>query len=200
MRFSAMLRVNQYVEKRFKMNNKEYEYKKLLTLKEYKDLILKLSKKYTGDEFVQVNYYYDDNNFTLFNKNETVRVRQKTDKLSLERKFNKKYSANGKRVCEEKIDTIDNLPMNLLIDYNEYNYIGNLVTIRKNYFIDNCIISLDANYYLGKVDYELEIESNEDFLLPRFITKLVDLDSNAAGKYTRFVDRLKEIKFNHDYV
>lgn len=65
--------------------------------------------------------------------------------------------------------------MRIVLDENEYFYIGNLVTVRKNYEIDDNMISLDMNYYLGHIDYELEIESDTEVMVPKMMKETICL-------------------------
>ena len=174
------------------MDNVEYEFKQLITLEEYNILSSKLDEIADCNEFIQINYYFDDNSFTLFSRNETLRVRQRLGKLTLERKHNKRYCSTGERICDENSNTISFLPAEVSIDGHTYHYVGDLVTLRKNFIIDNDIISLDMNFYLGKTDYELEIESNREIKLLEFITELIDFKIYQDSKYTRFVKNLKK--------
>ena len=174
------------------MNTIEYERKQILTLDEYNMLITRLNEIVDCNEVIQVNYYFDDNNYSLCDKGDTLRVRQKSGRLSLERKFNKRYSTNGVRICDESNEDIHNLPMKIVIGDNKFYYIGNLMTVRKNYKIDDNTISLDASYYLGKIDYEVEIESDKEVTIPEFVSKIIKFNRYQGGKYNRFVRKLKE--------
>ncbi len=140
------------------MKNTEYEYKQLITVDTYNILMSNLDNITNHRDIIQINYYYDDESFSLFEKDETLRVRQKQDQLILERKYNIHYSVNGEKISEEHYDIVEKFPMKINIDNKDYYYIGNLITLRKDYIIGDNIISLDTNYYLGKVDYALEVE------------------------------------------
>lgn len=176
------------------MNNLEYEHKQLITLDEYNNLKQKLNELYASEEFIQINYYYDDRDFSSFHKGETVRVRQKADKLTLERKYNKRYVPGGERICDESSKTIESLPSKVTIDNNVYSYLGELVTIRKNYIVDESTVSLDISYYLGVIDYELEVESDKKAILPKIISESIVFDNHHDGKYTRFIKVLQEME------
>ena len=65
--------------------------------------------------------------------------------------------------------------MRIVLDENEYFYIGNLLTVIKNYEIDDNMISLDMNYYLGHIDYELEIESDTEVMVPKMMKETICL-------------------------
>ncbi len=175
------------------MNNIEYEHKKLLNSEGYNSLMLKLNAVYTFEETLQINYYYDNKDLTLYHNGNTLRVRQKANKLTLERKYNKRYASTGERICDENSRIIESLPSKVVLNGNVYFYLGNLTTVRKNYIIDNNIISLDANYYLGKVDYELEVESKNEIVLPEIISQSVTFDNCYDGKYTRFIKAFRKM-------
>jgi hypothetical protein len=51
----------------------------------------------------------------------------------LERKFNKCYSSDGVRICDESSEDIHSIPLLIRSDDKEYHFIGNLITVRKNY-------------------------------------------------------------------
>jgi len=180
------------------MISTEYERKQLLNEDKYNILFAILNKITTCDELTQVNYYYDSIDFILYEKGDTLRVRQKFGELSLEKKFNKRFSSNGVKICDESYRTISELPILIKSGGIEYHYIGNMVTIRKNFKVDNNLISLDTNYYYGKVDYEIEIESNEVKCVPGFINKIINFEDNQIGKYTRFIQKLKEMNVQYE--
>ena len=53
------------------MHITEHEYKRLLTPEEYTTLLTKLDSIAVCSPYVQVNYYYDDEVFSLNEKGET---------------------------------------------------------------------------------------------------------------------------------
>jgi uncharacterized protein YjbK len=82
-----------------------------------------------------------------------------------------------------------------LDDKNIYKFIGSLVTQRVNFGDDSVIISLDTNYYLGKVDYELEIESEDTGKITAVANRLgLHPEVGGAGKYSRFRKKLLKMK------
>lgn len=72
---------------------------------------------------------------------------------------------------------------------NVYFYLWELVTIRKNYIVGESTVSLDISYYLGKVDYELEAESEKEMVLPTLVLGSIETKNHNNGKYTRFIKR-----------
>lgn len=174
----------------------ENELKMMLSQEQFKQTIDTLSFKYgiaTSD--IQVNYYYDSEDYFIAFCGDSLRVRQKNNRLSIEYKC-KKSTSNNIRKCEEHKKSIDSLPDILVLskefpidDDHVYHYIGNLITERMNFHINNTIVSLDKNYYLGKVDYEIEIES-EDIERINEVKDLLQLhyQTNEIGKYKRFLN------------
>ena len=145
----------------------------------------------------QINYYYDTYNKKLFNNCITLRIRQKNAKLFLQYKYDKNF--NGLvNTCIEYEKNISEFPMSIsgeMLPEEEkciYHYVGNMTTNRRNYEIDDVVISLDVNYYLGVVDYELEIEFKEIEKAKKIISQnfVNDLKINNVGKYQRFVKRI----------
>jgi len=175
------------------MISKEYERKQVLSKENFDECLLRLSSIYSCEEIIQINYYYDDEHLSLYKNGETLRIRQVGTKLTLETKKHKQYIGNI-RVSDESSESITELPMNISMPYIEAVYIGNMLTIRKNYLLEGCTISLDHCFYLGFVDYEIEVETvntNEGFSI---LDGIVSFTSNTRGKYTRFVDKLKDMK------
>ena len=174
------------------MEHMEFERKQLLTKETYENNMKELLNVTHGESFIQVNYYYDTATFDMYKKNQTVRVRLKDNELTVECKSPKSY-VNGTRICEEKAKPLNMLPKSIMIQQFELFFIGCMTTQRTNFLMNDYLISLDKNYYLGIVDYEIEIESNKtiDFLPP--MLKMLNGDSLTPGKYTRFISTIKNI-------
>ena len=176
----------------------EKELKIMLTADDYDRVeSLLLSRYKTMQSFIQINYYYDSDDFTNIHSGNTLRIRQ-IDNLSLEYKC-RKISKDGIRESLEYRKEILHLPKEILLseafalnDNTVYTYLGQLTTQRTNFVRDNSIISLDKNLYLGIADYELEIESESVDEIRR-VEKSLDLGlpTNAAGKYSRFYQQLQ---------
>lgn len=174
------------------MENLEFERKRLITKEEYDKRMAELLNVESPTEFIQINYYYDTAAFDMLKRNETVRIRLKDNGLNLEQKLQKSF-VNGTRVCEEKSKPIGKLLKSIIIQQYELFLIGCMTTQRTNFKINNCLVSLDKNYYLGIIDYEIEIESDSAKDFPTPILGILDKDLSTPGKYTRFVSVLKEI-------
>lgn len=120
---------------------------------------------------IQVNYYYDNANNDLLKNDITLRVRQVNDNLMLQVKY--LISNDGMvRKKEEREFKIDELKSNVnlkdeeiiatigdLSKYGHANLVGSLVTHRMSLNYNSWMkLELDTNIYLGKIDYELEVE------------------------------------------
>ncbi|MCR4944521.1 MAG: CYTH domain-containing protein, partial [Clostridium sp.] len=79
----------------------------------------------------------------------TIDLSKKEAEDILENKEIKKYI----HLFEDKAEVLNEIADKLIV-------IGNLSTERKNYFInEEAMISLDKSRYLGKEDYEIELET-----------------------------------------
>jgi uncharacterized protein YjbK len=174
------------------MENLEFERKRLITKEEYEKRMAELLNVGSATEFIQLNYYYDTAAFDMLKRNETVRVRLKDNGLNLEHKLHKSF-VNGTRVCEEKSKPIGELPKSIIIQQYELLLIGCMTTQRTNLMMNNCLVSLDKNYYLGIIDYEIEIEIDSANDFPTPIIEILDKDLSTPGKYTRFVSVLNGV-------
>lgn len=183
----------------------EQEYKRMLTKEQY-DLI-KANYRF-DDEIIQTNFYYDTPDFRMIKNGFTVRVREiNEEKLFLQIKKKLASKIDGVRVRSEFEKEIDNLPkeidfltvenlirQTLKINFTKLEEIGFLITERSVLKTSNCEIALDKNTYLGKTDYELEIEFEDNhFEALQFLKKLgMDCGNTAMGKNKRFLkERLK---------
>ena len=175
----------------------ENEFKLILSCEQFKQITNTLSVKY-GKEFsnIQINYYYDSDDYFIAYCGDSLRVRQKGCNLSMEYKCKKSTASDQIRKCEEYKKSINVFP-NLIILSNEfsiiddhiYKYKGNLITVRTDFHINDTIVSLDKNYYLGKTDYEIEIESENPERINE-VKNLLQLNfpTNELGKYKRFLN------------
>ena len=172
----------------------ENELKFMLSHEQFNQVKKILSKRYGASSCkVQINYYYDSNNFSMLHFGNSLRVRQKDNNISIEYKC-KKTVSEGIRKCEEFKKKILHFPYTIVLskelsidDDKVYNYIGNLITERTNFKIGSAVVSLDKNYYLGKIDYELEIESRNSETIKNIQNLIAsNLPINNMGKYKRF--------------
>ena len=147
----------------------ETEYKFLVSKEKFERIINRIKEKYPDLEIrerLQINYYYDTDDHYLLDRHTTLRVRQIGSELSLEMK----ESVLSAKDYSEAIETcrkIDSLTNDITLKDGKFAWIpfslqGNLVTKRCSIKpSDSLSIDVDVNYYLGKCDYEIEMEFTE---------------------------------------
>jgi uncharacterized protein YjbK len=186
----------------------EMEYKYMLNESQYMHIMSRVhSEQGNIDCKIQVNYYYDSNNYLLDNNKITLRVRQKDSKLSLELK-SELQNEGLLRINEELEYPIDKLPLVLnrkkvswlecLPDSEEISLKGSLITERITVKpCEGIKLDIDKSIYLGKVDYELEVEFKEElkekaYELLRDYTNNIEVEV-CQGKRGRFFSQLKKL-------
>jgi len=179
-----------------KMLEKEYERKLIIDCEKFNLLLEDFTEKFHREEIFQINYYYDTPDFSIFNSGETLRVRQIDDILKLQYKYNKSR-INDVRISDEYSEKINELPKIITVNDIETYNIGFMVTHRHNFNFEDCIVSLDKNYYLGVVDYEIEVEAEKENELPDILKEL-NFSSDSIGKYSRFAEKLLKQGFRYE--
>lgn len=153
-----------------------------------------------GDDYVQVNYYFDTPDFVMSAAHSMLRVRQKKGALYLQYK-NKRERKGSMLLCDEEEAPLSQFPssVNPARYFNgapdgECGLLGNLITHRTDFCFPNAVVSLDRNLYFGKTDYEIEIEGEADaiegiaaFLSPQGESK------GGNGKFSRFLTEYRKI-------
>lgn len=134
----------------------EFEKKVLLSPQEY-DIILKI--KQLSPVQVQINYYFDTDDFSMDKRGITCRIRERNGKFKTTIKnHNLKYLDCG--LEEDIIEKAEFDPAPF--KSRGLKYQGQLLTERRILLKDDyCEVVLDRNDYLGYTDYELEIEYSE---------------------------------------
>lgn len=145
----------------------ETEYKFLVDREKFYEILGLIKELYTGAEYkekVQINYYYDtDDNYLLANHT-TLRVRQTENSLRLELKEAQQLTGNDFSTCTETAVDVPCLKNDITLETGKYAWIpfslqGDLVTHRTSIRpSDSLSIDFDINFYLGKCDYEIEME------------------------------------------
>ncbi len=184
----------------------EFEYKYILSEDDVERIQQKL-KGYDNSSRIQINYIYDNDKCELNSHRTTVRIRQLNNKLTLDVKIPIPKYENGPLAgniehsflvneLPQSIDTnalkIENMPVRGIVTL-----VGSIVTHRTNYrIIPGIDVSIDKNWYLGCLDYELEVE---------FIASLKEKAANLIreilgddfeyiemeGKRSRFINLLQ---------
>jgi len=146
---------------------KETEYKFLVDREKFYEILNLMKDLYTDavhKDKVQINYYYDtDDNYLLLNHT-TLRIRQTENSLRLELKEAQPLTNNDFQTCTETAQDIDSLKSDITLETGKFAWIpfslqGSLVTRRISICpSDSLSIDFDVNFYLGKTDYEIEME------------------------------------------
>ena len=173
----------------------EKEYKYLINEEEFLLLKQKLNLKRF---IIQENYYFDTESLEYFKHNMTIRIRKK-EKLQLQIK-NKEKVGSYIESTEQHFDlSFKEVPseINLNTLEQQVNFlglppiirlIGKLKTERYIAYYQDIKICLDKNFYYDNVDFELELEFQDEDTVLKFI-RLFDFkhNTNKVGKYERFL-------------
>lgn len=151
----------------------EFELKYMLTKHQFRCLreFIENYFKYQFERTKQVNYYYDTEDQYYFKKDSTVRIREKNGILLGTVKM---HSLDTPYQSEEIPFEIERVPLQLTYQGKALKFMGGLITYR--YMIPitkETTLFLDENHYLGKVDYELEIEFGEDSFIEAWKTAVL---------------------------
>lgn len=137
----------------------EFEKKVMLTKAEYD--FLKEHWQALAPTAVQINHYYDTDDFELSRRGITCRIREKDGVCTA---TVKEHRIKGSDCSVEKSRSVTNRYDDSLFKGMGLRYQGSLETLRTIYESQPGIrIMLDRNSYLGTVDYELEIEYDKEF-------------------------------------
>ena len=151
-----------------------------------------------GDRYVQVNYYFDTPDFALANAHAMLRVRRKKNSLYLQYK-NKRQRVGSMLLCDEEEAVLTQFPKTVNPSHFfpgapdlECSLLGDLVTCRTDFEFPGAVASFDESVYLGKSDFEIEIEGEAEaiervaaFLCPQGESK------KGNGKFSRFIQEYK---------
>ena len=177
----------------------ELEMKILTDAEEFARCFAVLSAhKGAPDRYVQVNYYFDTPDLTLASAHAMLRVRRKKNRLYLQFK-NKRKRVGSMLLCDELEAELTELPRTVnpsrfFADAPdlECSLLGNLVTDRSDFVFPGAVVSLDENIYLGKTDFEIEIEGEEDAIeaVAAFLSAQGE-SKRGNGKFSRFIKEYK---------
>lgn len=179
----------------------EREYKHMLTRDGYRRIDEWMDGGNASPAFIQINYYYDTEGYDLHRENVTLRVRQGADRLLCQCKFESGHGEDGANIRTELETEMDRLPKK--IDPGEFfdhprvdglpaaRLLGCLVTERRVYEVEPGVdVTLDRSHYLGKTDWELEIEyeENREDRARYWGRRLCPDPGHSVGKRARFID------------
>ncbi|WP_213409838.1 CYTH domain-containing protein [Xylanibacillus composti] len=148
----------------------ERELKSLLTKEEYDNLCRHpLLAGMKTISHIQMNYYYDTADLSLKEQDITLRVRQFEDSLTLEIKQPVEETHAYKAKKEWRFP-LESLPSYIDLGHHFPSLDGHramltfpLLTERRSCHVsDHIRIDLDKSSYLGNIDYEIEIEFDEN--------------------------------------
>lgn len=136
---------------------KEYEMKLLLTQEEYDCLYRHYM--FGARRGCQINYYYDTPSFMLYRLGISYRVREREGRFERTVKLPHRYH----RECREELSMpVTCAPLTAQWEDLALRQRGCLITDRTEMRLpDGASVCLDANCYLGKIDFELEVEYPE---------------------------------------
>lgn len=184
------------------MEHLEIEFKILID----KDTYLKIISDYNSNKsYKQTNYYLFHPK--LKEKKYALRIREKDNNYELTLKIPDELGLKEINLIidndiKDKIfnkEDIDNEIFNILkkdkIYLKDMNLDYSLTTIRHDIYLDEGVLSLDENYYLDCIDYELEFEVNDYNLgLNRFYELIkpynLDYKVNCKSKIKRLLDKI----------
>ena len=173
----------------------EIENKSIISKTQYDYIWGKYSNQ-VKENILQINYYYDTQEKNLFHSGETLRVRQIGDSLTLQHKTHKTHEGNT-RVSKEFSLMLKYMPRFISVNDQRFFYIGEMLTHRIEISFSDYTVFLDSNMYLGKIDYEIEIESNSMDKMPQNFEGIDFSPHNSKGKYSRFIYELKRLAENN---
>ncbi len=188
------------------MHNLEIEFKQLLNKKQYNQMLQDFSD-YNQSTYYQTNYYLTHPN--LDSRRISLRVREKGDQFELTLKMPQKVGLMETNIdiTAEQFDRIkegeflENEIFATLrhLEVDELATDLYLTTRRSDMHIPEGLLSLDANEYLGRTDYEVELEV-EDYEkgLEFFVTLMkkydIDYQANCDSKIKRLKTQAAKIK------
>ena len=157
--------------------NMEYEARVMINEEQYLNIRNHyLSSSYLKEELVNENYYFDTEDLKLSNSHKVLRVRkinnqkyELTLKIQEEKgclEINYPLTSNEKdelfnssvipsKEIKDKLSSIGVVP-------SKIKYITDLKTERLEVKLDECLLVIDKNYFRGRVDYNIEVESDSE--------------------------------------
>jgi len=185
----------------------EMEYKRMVTREEYRGIRDWMDDESASPGFVQINYYYDTEDYDLHREDMTLRVRQSEKGLVCQCKFDAGHGGgDGANVRTELEADMAALPREIdpgeFFDHQRIRdlptacLLGCLVTERRVYEVEPGVdVTLDRSHYLGHTDWELEIEYDADReeRASYWHHRLCPGTGRVIGKRARFMDAHRKI-------
>ena len=194
----------------------EAEHKYMLDEHEYYRLMNALEKKAgRSRKKIQTNYYFDTEEFKLYNSNESIRIRNLDNTYTVTYKSAPAENSSGnyleRNEYEIKIDaaTAEKMILNdssalklfpalIGADRIELKCMGQASTERTEFYILSSPILLDKTDYLGITDFELEYEvtggADDSCALIQLLEHYtIQTSLNVVSKSARFFMRLSDL-------
>lgn len=178
---------------------KEFEFKYFVSKDIFYELINKIKNKYpdsTSKNKLQINYYYDTENYDLHKQGVTCRIRLSEDKIIGQYK---EHYLNGSHCSKETDFQVNELPRTIMRGEQRLIFQGELVTTRMSFSITPYVkIECDVNFYLGNCDYEIEIEYEDGYydFAKQIADSLMLTEINNFSKYDRFL-KAKNVSYEY---
>ena len=173
----------------------EHEYKYLLNKTEYERVYSETQKRFGfATTKIQTNYYYDDDVLSLNQCGTTVRIRKSGGDHKLQIKRHEKEE-NGCHISKEEQCIVDSVSETIECSgFGTLKLYGSMETRRCSFAVcDGVRLELDISTYLGKTDYESEIEfkANADKRAADLVLSLDLKETSYMNKSQRFFMALK---------
>ncbi len=174
----------------------EHELKFMIDRDGYEKCLYALSRlcTFSGRERLIVNYYYDTPDLSLHDSGITLRVRQCGSELQGQVKRHDKGASTD---SSESYFEVVGLPRFIRFEKKKVELLGSLTTVRTSFEIDGMKAEVDRTFYLGKTDYELEIEfpeGEEERARSLAASLEVPFLAKRGGKCSRFLKALRQLK------
>lgn len=188
------------------MQNVEIEYKMLLEVGQYQNILNYIIDKNRYEKINQTNYYFDTEDFKLSNLKHALRIRVINNneyEICLKVKRDLDMLENNFLVDEDTFNKILDNP-NIINEYTNTDYdlklIGKLENIRYEYHLGLNLICLDHSKYLDVEDYEIEFEAynyDQEDVFRAFLSKFnLNYVRNDLNKIQRCIREYLRIENN----
>lgn len=157
--------------------NMEYEARVMINEEQYFNIKNHyLETHYPKEELINENYYFDTEDLKLSNSHKVLRMRKINDqKYELTLKIQEEKGCleiNHPLTSMEKDELLEHGAisskeikdklLSIGIDPSSVRYITNLKTERLEIKINKGLLVIDKNYFRGKIDYNIEVESDSE--------------------------------------
>ena len=168
------------------MEHIEYEERVMISENDYKKVIDDLMRcGYNCDSFTIENIYLDNDDYYIYKNGMMLRIRNTSSgihELTL-----KVRQSEGVLEINETLDSHPQIDECLNDKFKEFKEIIKLVTKRIEISIDDYLLVVDKNEYLGIIDYDIEIEASSQ-------TRAKEVMMSYCDKYQLHYDEKYKVK------